>query len=300
MRLLTRIGFVIALLVSSAVMFAQTFEVASIRPSHNPFGLRISGNRFDCNMPLKDLIATAYEIKSFQIAGPDWLDSERFEVQATIPAGSPHSQVPKMLRKLLEDRFKLKAHSEKKNQSVYLLVVPKKDDLKLGKADETVDTADAKPLSATSPISSKRDGNSTVQIDSRNGMVSRGRAEQRGSTVIMRMEILRASMPALADYLTGLVDRPVVDATSLKDSYRLMLDLPMDVYQNAILSKPVPFNNSRGAFGDAAGATPPTSSSGNEVTVNAALAKIGLKLESRKSPIDTLTIERIEKTPTEN
>ncbi len=313
MRQLIRIASVIAILTSSAVMSAQTitnpkltFEVASIRPSHLPFGIRIDANRFDCTMPLKDLIATAYEIKTYQIAGPDWLDSERFDVHATIPVGSSMSEVPMMLRTLLEDRFKLKAHFEKKNQPVYLLVVPKREDLKLVRADETVDT-DATPLSPTHPISTKRDGDSNILIDSRNGMVSRGRTEERGSTLIMRNEILKTSMPALADYLTEFMDRPVVDATGLKDSYRMTLDLPQDVYRNAFMNKSRPFNNSIGPFSDRAGASATSAEapagtesdpSGN--AVNAALEKTGLKLDSRKSPIETLTIERIEKMPTEN
>lgn len=292
-QLIRIVSVVIAILTSRTVMSAQTaasprptFEVASIKPSHNPYGSRISGNRFDCTMSLKGLIAAAYEIKTDQIAGPDWLDSERFEVNATIPAGSAKDQVPMMLRTLLEDRFKLKAHFEKKNQSVYLLVVPKKEDLKLVKADETVDT------------------DATIQVNSRNGMVSRVRTEQRGSTLIMRMEILKTSMPALTEYLTDFMDRPVVDATDLKDSYKMMLDLPMDVYRDAIMRKPPPPNgNSSNAFSNPAGALPTVAPAGTAPTgdaVNATLGKVGLKLDSRKSSIETLTIERIAKSPTEN
>jgi uncharacterized protein (TIGR03435 family) len=297
MRPLIRITLLLAILTSSAELFAQAFEVASIRLSHAASGIRIAGNRFDCTMYLKDLIATAYEIKNYQIAGPDYLDSARFEVNAIIPAGSAASQVPTMLRTLLEDRFKLKAHFEKKDQPVYLLVVPKKEDLKLMGSDETV-YADATPITPTSPLSQKRDGEFLIQINSLNGMVSRSRTEKRGSTVIMRLEILKASMTALADYLTDLMDRPVVNATDLKDSYRMMLDLPNDIYANALMSKPAPVGNSSGPFGTPAGTA--SASFSNEPVVNAALAKVGLKLESRKSPIDTLIVERIEKTPTEN
>ena len=270
-----------------------------------PFGIRINANRFDCTMPLKDLIATAYEIKTYQIAGPDWLDSERFEVNATIPTGNAISQVPMMLRSLLEDRFNLKAHFEKKDQAVYLLVVPTKENLKLIRADETVDTDATPSFSPTNPISTKRDGDYTISIDSRSGMVSRGRTEQRGSTLIMRNEILKASMPALADYLTELMDRPVVDGTGLKDSYRMMLDLPLDVYRNAMMSKPRPLSNSSGPFAGQAGAPSAEASGGTAPNpsgnaVNAALEKVGLRLDSRKSEIETLTIDRIEKSPTEN
>jgi uncharacterized protein (TIGR03435 family) len=134
-----RIRFALVLgvvLIAVAVMAASqkpaqklAFEVVSIKPVE-PFqirpGIRISGNRFDCAMPLQRLITTAYQIKTYQITGPDWLNSQRYEINPTIPEGSSKDQVPGMLQALLEDRFKLKAHLEKKHQPVYALIVPKK------------------------------------------------------------------------------------------------------------------------------------------------------------------------------
>jgi len=291
------------------------FEVVSIKPI-GPFqerpGIRISGNRFDCAMSLERLITSAYQIKTYQMVGPDWLNSQRFEINATIPEGSSKDQVLGMLQALLEDRFKLKAHLEKKDQPVYALVVPRKEDLKLMKADETV-YADAKPLSPTHSISITRDGDSTIFIDSRSGMVTRNRSDGRAGTTTTRMEILKTSMPALADYLTGLMDRPVVDASGLKDFYRMMLDLPADVYLNAIMSRPRPadvaaaLGNPRNPFTGPAGAPAPDTDApaGNASdppgkAVFAAVEKVGLKLDSRKAPVETLIIEHVEKNPTEN
>jgi uncharacterized protein (TIGR03435 family) len=323
MRRLFRVAFAIAVMfTSSAVLFAQTpakpkpgFEVVSIKPV-GPFqirpGIRISGNRFDCAMSLEGLIITAYQIKTYQVVGPDWLNSQRFAINATIPEGNSKDQVPGMLQALLEGRFKLKAHLEKKDQPAYALVVPKKEDLKLMKADETV-YADAIPLSPTHPMSAKRDGDTIILIDSRNGMVTRGRSDGRGGTVTMRLEILKTSMPALADYLTGLMDRPVVDATGLKDFYRMMLDLPPDVYRNAIMSRAMPadvaaaLGNPGNPFSGPAGASAPGTDAPAGIAsdppgkaVFAAIENVGLKLDSRKAPIDTLIIEHVEKNPTGN
>jgi uncharacterized protein (TIGR03435 family) len=308
--------------ISGAALFAQTsakpkpaFEVVSIKPV-GPFQIspefRISGNHFDCAMSLEGLITTAWQIKTYQITGPDWLNSQRFGINATLPEGSSKDQVPEMLQALLKDRFKLKSHFEKKSQSVYALVfVPRKEGLNLMKPDETV-YADAKPLSPGHPISVKRDGDSTILIDSRNGIVTRTSSGGRGATV-MRMEILKTSMPALAEYLTGLMDHPVVDATGLKDFYRLTLDLPVDVYRNAIMNRPVPadvaaaLSNGRTPFSGPAGAPAPatvapagTASDPPGKGVFAAIEKVGLKLDSRKAPIETLIIEQVEKSPTEN
>jgi uncharacterized protein (TIGR03435 family) len=176
------------------------------------------------------------------------------------------------------------------------------------KADETV-YDDAKPLSPTHPMSIKRDGDSFILIDSRNGMVTRGRSGGRGDTM-MRMKILKTSMPALADYLTELMDRPVVDATGLKDFYRMTLDLPQDVYRNAIMNRPMPadvaaalgnpFSGPAGAPAPGTDAPAGNASDPPGKAVFAAIEKVGLKLDSRKAPIKTLIIEHAEKNPTEN
>jgi len=262
-------------------------------------------------MSLQLLILNAYSIKPYQISGPDWLYSQRFEINATLPEGGSKDQVPGMLQALLEDRFKLTAHLEKKDQPVYALVVPEKENLKLLKGDETV-YADAKPLSPTHPISTKRDGDSNIVIDSRNGMVTRSRIDATGDTLMVRLEILKTSMSAFADQLTVLMDRPVVDATGLKDSYRMTLDLPWDVYRNALMSTmPAdlaaasgiarnPFSGPAGASAQATGAPSGNASDPPGKAVFAAIEKVGLKLDSRKAPIETFVIEHLEKNPTEN
>jgi uncharacterized protein (TIGR03435 family) len=178
------------------------------------------------------------------------------------------------------------------------------------KADETV-YPDATPLSPTHPMSTTRDGDAVIGIDSRNGMVMRGRPDGRGAAPMMRLEILQTSMPALAEYLTGLADRPVVAATGLKGLYRMTLDIPINVYMGAIMSRPMPADVAaalgRSPFGGAAGTSQPVADApvGNASdppgkAVFAAIEKVGLKLASRKVPIETLIIEHVERNPTEN
>ena len=67
------------------VAFAQDsprpeFEVASIRPSAQQpteqvtAGLRIDGAQVRCALlTLKDYLAMAYQVKVYQISGPDWI-----------------------------------------------------------------------------------------------------------------------------------------------------------------------------------------------------------------------------------
>ncbi|MGA8577114.1 MAG: TIGR03435 family protein, partial [Bryobacteraceae bacterium] len=117
--------------------FGQTapptqFEVASIRPAP-PFtpgqiglGLHIDGSQVSIRQfALKDDLAIAFNLKQYQIVGPDWLATERFDIVAKLPEGAPRDQVRPMLQALLLDRFQLKTHHESKDFSVYAVVVAK-------------------------------------------------------------------------------------------------------------------------------------------------------------------------------
>src|SRR5262249_51400218 len=73
---------------------------------------------------IRDLMADAYSVNRNQISGgPNWLDSERFDIVAKIPAGAAKGEVKLMLRNLLAERFKLKLHRETKELPVYALMV---------------------------------------------------------------------------------------------------------------------------------------------------------------------------------
>ena len=122
-------------------MFAQTpppprveFEVASIRPSGpilSPadaakIGVHIDGARVNLTgLSLNDLLAAAYKVKLHQISGPEWMASERFDINGKLPDGSSGDQIPQMIQALLADRFGMKFHREMKDFPVYALVVAK-------------------------------------------------------------------------------------------------------------------------------------------------------------------------------
>jgi uncharacterized protein (TIGR03435 family) len=121
----------IAALALVSASFAQQpllFEVASIKPSDpQPMGQIMIGMKSDAgmvrytNISLKDCIRTAYRVKDFQVQGPDWIDSARFDITAKLPAGASEDQVPEMLRALLAERFKLTIRHDVKEQSIYAL-----------------------------------------------------------------------------------------------------------------------------------------------------------------------------------
>jgi uncharacterized protein (TIGR03435 family) len=59
------------------------------------------------------------------MGGPPWLDSDKYDVSARIPPGTPKDRVPAMLQTLLAQRFQLALHRETKDQRAYFLVVGK-------------------------------------------------------------------------------------------------------------------------------------------------------------------------------
>src|SRR5258707_999126 len=101
-------------------------------------------------------------------------------------------------------------------------------------------------------------------------------------------------MTQLAECLSRFMDKPVVDQTSLKGTYDLTLELSSEDYRAMEL---------RGAI--AAGVTFSAETlkalelSSND-SLFSAMQKMGMKLESRKAPLEVLVIDSIRKTPTEN
>jgi uncharacterized protein (TIGR03435 family) len=112
-----------------AAQTTPTFEVASIRSSPNqpvgPVGLRISQTeaRFTF-IPLKGYICMAFGLRDYQVVGPPWLATTRFDIVAKRPEGQHGlEQVAGMLRALLEDRFRLQTHRARREFPVYGLEV---------------------------------------------------------------------------------------------------------------------------------------------------------------------------------
>ena len=74
---------------------------------------------------LRMMLAVAYGVAEPRIVGPGWLDKYRFDIAGRSPKDVPDSELKTMLRTLLEERFKLKSHMEKRLMPVYHLSVAK-------------------------------------------------------------------------------------------------------------------------------------------------------------------------------
>ena len=109
----------------------MTFEVATIKPSDpaRPGGPGITMRPPDVvtfNTSLGYLMGFAYDVHARQIdGGPPWVESEKFDIVGRPQAAGVPSmtQFRTLLRNLIEDRFKLKTHREKRNLPAYALLV---------------------------------------------------------------------------------------------------------------------------------------------------------------------------------
>ena len=119
------------------------FEVASVKtsdPATRGGGIRpLPGGQtyVATGVPLKLMIRLMYRITDSQIqGGPDWMNTDRFDVRAKAEKPSNIDELHEMFQTLLADRFQLKFHREMKTISAYALVVDKPGKLKVSEATE--------------------------------------------------------------------------------------------------------------------------------------------------------------------
>ncbi len=178
---------------------AQSFEVASIKPSQPPSGDRQftgfqtpGGGRLNTfNTSLRMLITFAYNVKDFQLSGgPGWANSETYDLTAKAEDNAAPGQLRLMLQALLKDRFKLVLRHETKDAPIYELVVAK--------------------------------GGSKIQEDTASAglvMMMTGRG---------KVTAQKAPITAFLPLLGTLTGRPVVDKTGLPSTYAFKLDWAPD------------------------------------------------------------------------
>ena len=114
----------------------------------------------------------------------------------------------------------------------------------------------------------------------------------------MQMEIANITMAALADRLTQFMDRPVVEATHLKGNYQITLELPPDAMNGIALAQKLAILAGSGSVGAGFGGSNALDTSG--AAMIQAVKRLGLELQSRKAPVETIIVDHVEKTPTVN
>jgi uncharacterized protein (TIGR03435 family) len=293
------------------------FDVASVRPSETldpgkmmamvqagkmpRFGAHVEGLRAEyMRMSLKQLIANAFEVKEYQVTGPDTIKSEPYDIVATMPEGSSKDDAPKMLRTLLEERFKLEAKKSTEDHPVYVLVAGKSGPKMKESATKPVPLdpkAELKPGEMKmdgpfGPMIIKRnpDGTSTANMGEKGSYLQKVDMQSRN----LRFDATAVNMDGLAEMLTlmstsipGSTGRPVINKTDLKGYYDFSFDLSIAEMMRA---------QGAGAPGGGTEASDP----GGGMSMEDSIQRLGLKLDPQKAPIEQVVVAHVEKTPTEN
>jgi uncharacterized protein (TIGR03435 family) len=237
-----------------------SFEVATIKPSapdQRGKGFGFQGDHFRTrNTNLNDLIAFAYGLHAKQIVdAPEWFGTDLYDIEAKPDVeGRPNQkQMQTMVQKLLVDRFKLTFHHDTRELAVYVI---------------RVGSGGPKLTKTTS-------------------------AENDPSAFFFRalgdLTVRNQSMKDFATWMqSGVMDKPVVDETELKDKYDFQLKWTPDDSQ---------FAQFRGT-----GAVVPPPSDDPKAPPNLYTAmqeQLGLKMGPAKLPDDVIVIDHVEK-PSEN
>jgi uncharacterized protein (TIGR03435 family) len=296
----------------ASIKTAGPLEPIAIQQGKVQIGMKVDGAICSIgSFSLRDLIRTAYEVKDYQISGGDALgaamNAQRFNIQATLPAGTTEKQVPQMLQTLLAERFKLVIHRDTKDQSVYALVIAKGGP-KLKESEPDPPAAEVPQETPDAPKKGETvlgQGSNQVRIsgridDGKGITVKGGAAGQVRMTMAdgkMHMEAAKMTMPGLADIATTFVGRPVVDMTELKGNYQVALDLSLDDLKNVARAAGLAIPAAPGGNGAQAS---PEAADPSGSTIFVSIQQLGLKLEARKAPLLFIVIDHLDKTPTDN
>jgi uncharacterized protein (TIGR03435 family) len=259
------------------------FEAASIKPqAPSSDGLIRTMVQYPANGRLtaagatvKSLICVAYGLSDFQVlGGPDWIEEDRYDVQAS-PGSALEEQLQKMkseestlvkrqmLQALLADRFKLTFHHDTKELPIYALVVAK-GGFKLHESKPD----DANPDPANESLHPTKKGMVRMSFQS----------------TAFEMTATGMSMDGLARQLASQLGSTVQNQTGLKGIYDFTLHFtPDDARMDA----------------SGSGANAALADNGGTSIFAAVQDQLGLKLESKKGPVDVVVVDHVDK-PSDN
>jgi len=285
----TRLAVVLAL---ACAAFAQppAFEVASVKIAEPITPAMVQSGRLQMGVSIDarnvrisqfsmfELITLAYQIKGHQLSGPTWMSTQRYDGQAKLPDGASRGQVPAMLQTLLAERFGLTIHRETRDINMYALMQAKAGH----KMKVSTQEAPAPEPQIRGGTAVSASGTMTSAGPGRDIRVTPGAGGNE------HLESKRVTMQNFANFLNRYCELPVIDMTELKDAFEIELDVAGEEVRAAARAHGYPIRQS----------TEPADPAG--VSLRGSLEKLGLKLETRKSPTEVIVVDKLEKVPTEN
>ena len=185
----------LSVIFSASALSAQqpTFAVATIRPSttdvkfEHDGAIEFHGDTLNMHdVTVDSCVKWAYGVQNSQIAGPGWMDSDRFDITAKSDGPAREDQMKQMLQSLLVERFGLAFHHEQREMKALVL---------------NVVSSGAKLKPAAAPDAPPFHQNSA------NGTIARS-----------------MSIAEWADFIAGPLQMPVLDQTGLTGKYDFAID----------------------------------------------------------------------------
>jgi uncharacterized protein (TIGR03435 family) len=275
----------------SAPATLPAFEEVSVRPNATEGrggrggGQMQPGRYVAQNLTLRNIIRRAFGMQGSQgpnsgvdlleqqvAGGPAWVAADKWDVIATTPQAAQPPEMRLMLQRMLAERFKLRAHWEKRELPVYVLAMARADGALGPGLRRTPDEECAKAKAAGPPPMPEavQPGQPLPPMPLPNcGAVQFGPGQltARGAPIDFLAQAL-VNTPVI----TG-IDRPVLDRTGLRGNFGFQLK-----------------------FAPAASVNPDPD---RPHLVTALTEQLGLKLEATQAPMDVLVIDSVER-PAEN
>lgn len=269
----------VLILVAIALTVAQTprpeFDAASVKVNAARDGLtRIATlpNRLSAvNATLHMLVRYAFNVPDYRLSGgPNWMDTDRFDVEGAAGRTAEFDEVRAMTRTLLEDRFLLRSHVEQRDQPIFVLTVARRD----GKLGDQLSPAGAEckpvtPLLGPQPPPPPPPPGVAPRVPGCPSLFGLGGISAR-----------KIPMSLLISNLSSYLNRHIVDRTNLTGMFDLDLRWTPDQLPQGPPGAPVrimPFDP-------------------NGPSLSTALQEqLGLKFESERGAVDVVVIDSVEK-----
>jgi len=255
---------------------APQFEVASIKPvapGSRPVPSRwLQGGTADLhNVTVEELMVNTWRILPDRIlGGPAWIRTAAYDISAKPETPAKPGEVNLMVQALLRDRFGLAIHHETRILPIYALVIARKDRM-LGPS-----------------LVESKEGGCVLRIPGNPPPPRPDPAKPAtrwcGALAMQPRKLSGAAVPmvVLAEQFSLRLGRTVMDMTGLKGNYDIDLEWTADEGAFPILeglsSEPVPPPDPQG-----------------QTILTALKEQLGLKIESRRAPMDVIVIDHVER-----
>jgi len=291
-------GLIVVL--AAPLVCSQTFDAASLKPGGDTFVLGVTskmkggpgtddpGRITYAQVSLFELLMKAWNMKSYQISGPDWLRardrSNSYTITATMPPATSAQDFQVMLQHLLIERFHMQTRHETRKITGYELVIAPGG----SKLKETTQDPDAPEGHINGGAGS--DGFMLLPPGHAAGIIMSGGAQRLKAQSYTISEFVNGYLPGFIAQADGGSIGPLTDKTGLAAKYDFTLVFDARAQAPAVVSPNI--------HPQAADTSDP---SGAPNLFTAMEKQLGLRLVKVKDvPVDTLIIDSIERNPIEN